>query len=119
MRQTLLLAAAGTMALAACTSTGNIERNAVKGAAIGAAAGAIIGNNSRGGDAEEGAEVGAVVGAIAGGLYGRRQDQIQEGGTYRRGRKPAQLTYDERADRYYYYDARDGRYYWQNGEPRN
>ncbi|MEM9840639.1 MAG: YMGG-like glycine zipper-containing protein [Pseudomonadota bacterium] len=118
MRSSLLLAGAAAMSLAACTSTGNIERNAVKGAAIGAAAGAIIGNNSRGGDAEEGAEVGAVVGAIAGGLIGRRQDQQQEGGTYRRGRKPAQLTYDERADRYYYYDAATDRYSWQNGEPR-
>ena len=42
---------------AACTSTGETERNALGGAAIGAAAGAIIGNNTGDGDAATGAAV--------------------------------------------------------------
>lgn len=116
----LTAALGSTVLLAACTHTGNIERNAIGGAAIGAAAGAIIGNNTRGGDAEEGAELGAVVGAIAGAARGRAQDVRSGEGTHRRGGpRTARLTYDERAGRYYYYDSATGRYYWENGEPRD
>ena len=55
---------------AACTSTGETERNALGGAAIGAAAGAIIGNNTGDGDAATGAAVGAAVGGAAGAARG-------------------------------------------------
>jgi hypothetical protein len=110
---------AGALGLAGCTTTGNIERNAVGGAALGAAAGAVIGNNTGSGDAEEGAEFGAVVGAAAGAARGRYQDmQSGEGTRLRRGPNGQQLYYDERAGRYYYFDQSRGRTYWQNGQLR-
>lgn len=116
---TILIVSAGALAMTACTTTGNVERGAVKGAAIGAVAGAILGNNSRGGDAEEGAELGAVVGAIAGGALGARQDRIEgEGTRLREGPAGRELYYDERAGRYYFFDESRGRTYWQNGELR-
>jgi uncharacterized protein YcfJ len=59
---------------AACTSTGNIERNAAGGAVLGGAAGAVIGNNTGDGNAGRGAAIGAGVGAIAGGVRGMSQD---------------------------------------------
>ena len=55
---------------AACTSTGETERNALGGAAIGVAAGAIIGNNVGDGDAGRGAAIGAAVGGAAGAARG-------------------------------------------------
>ena len=39
-----LAAVTGASLLAACTTTGNVERNAAGGAALGAVAGAVIGN---------------------------------------------------------------------------
>ena len=57
-----LAAMAGAGLLAACTTTGNVERNAAGGAALGALAGAVIGNNVGGGDAGTGAAIGAAIG---------------------------------------------------------
>ncbi|MEE4210551.1 MAG: YMGG-like glycine zipper-containing protein [Parvularcula sp.] len=109
----------GLLLLGACTTTGNMERNAVGGAALGAAAGAIIGNNIGSGDAEEGAELGAVIGAVGGAARGRMQDMNSgEGTRLRRGPGGRELYYDERAGRYYYFDESRGRTYWQNGELR-
>ncbi len=59
----IALAGAGVLA-SACTTTGNVERNAFGGAALGAIAGAIIGNNVGAGDAGTGAAIGAVHGVI-------------------------------------------------------
>lgn len=118
---TRLAAALGASALlAACTSTGNIERNAAGGAALGAVAGAIIGNNVGDGDAETGAAIGAVVGGAAGAARGRQQDQAQGGTTrrqYGQDRRDRQF-YDERAQRYYTVDPRTGDTYWENGQLR-
>merc|ERR1711916_130040 len=73
------LAAAALMT--ACTSTGNIERNAAGGAAVGAVAGAIIGNNVGDGDADRGAAIGAAVGGAAGAARGASQDRAVCGRT--------------------------------------
>ena len=59
---------------AACTTTGNVERNAAGGAVVGAIAGAVIGNNTGDGDAGSGAAVGAVVGGGVGAIKGCRED---------------------------------------------
>jgi phage tail tape-measure protein len=104
----LAVVAAGT--LSACTTSGNVERNAAGGAAIGALAGAVIGNNVGSGDAGAGAAIGAVVGGAAGAARGAQQDREQGFN--------ARQYYDESARRYYYYDARTQRYYWENGELR-
>jgi uncharacterized protein YcfJ len=119
MKSTMIALGGSALLLAACTTTGNVERNAVGGAALGAAAGALIGNNVGSGDAEEGAEIGAVVGAIGGAARGRMQDvNSGEGTRMRRGPAGRELYYDQRAGRYYYFDEGRGRTYWQNGELR-
>lgn len=61
---------ASALAMAACTSSGTAERNAIGGAALGAAAGAAIGNNVGDGDATRGAAIGAAVGGVAGAMRG-------------------------------------------------
>lgn len=127
---TLSAAASAAFALAACTTTGNIERGALGGAAAGAAIGAIVGNNTGDGDAGDGAEKGAAIGAIAGGVYGLGRDQAarqpQYGGqpTYGGpqpgyGATPPPRYYDQYARRYYTIDPRTGRTYWEDGSPRS
>lgn len=107
----IAIAGAGLLA-AACTTTGNVERNAAGGAALGALAGAVIGNNVGAGDAGTGAAIGAAIGGTAGAIRGCQQD----GGC---GATPNRRQfYDQRVGRYYYYDQRTGRYYWENGEPK-
>ena len=65
--KTTMIALMGVGVLAAaCTSTGNVERNAAGGAALGALAGAVIGNNVGGGSASTGAAVGAALGGTVG-----------------------------------------------------
>lgn len=111
-------AAAATLLLSACTTTGNVERNTATGAALGAVAGAVIGNNVGDGDAERGAAIGAVLGGAAGAVRGVQQDTAQGEGT--RMRQPAegqQLYWDRSRGRYYYCTA-DGKSYWRNGELR-
>jgi phage tail tape-measure protein len=113
------------LTLAACTSTGNVERNAAGGAALGALAGAVIGNNVGEGDAQTGALAGAAIGGAAGAYRGYRQDQDAEEGpgfaddqNYAANREQPRY-YDRGADRYYYVDPRTSRTYWENGAYRN
>jgi hypothetical protein len=114
----ILGAGVAALAMTACTSTGNMERNALGGAALGGAAGAIIGNNVGDGDAQTGAAIGAIVGGAGGAYAGRQQDQRQQSGQYQRGPNGETLQYDRQANRYYYVDSRSGRTYWANGEYR-
>lgn len=109
----LSLSAATALALGACSSTGNMERNAAVGATIGAVAGAVIGNNTGDGDARTGAAIGAVVGGAGGAYAGYQQDQ-------ERTRANGQPTYyDQAADRYFTVDRATGKTYWQNGQFRS
>lgn len=95
-------------ALGACTTTGNMERNAGAGAAIGAIAGAVIGNNTGSGDAGNGAVVGAVIGGTAGAVRGYSLDQRRdECATSRRG-----PTYRDRNGAYYYVIPNSNRTCW-------
>ena len=121
--KTLITAASALVLLAACTSTGNVERGAVGGAAAGAVVGAIIGNNVGDGDAETGAAIGAALGGAAGAAKGRQQDIATCGRTEKR--RPysqfgggARLEWDAQASRRFYYDQSSGRTYWENGEVR-
>ncbi len=117
MKLTLIaIAALGTLAATACTSSGNTERGAVTGALLGGAAGAIIGNNTGSGDAGQGAAIGAATGAIAGGVAGASSDRNNNNQQVGPNGEP--LLYDSYARRYYYVDRRSGRSYWANGEYR-
>lgn len=112
-------ASASLLALGACTTTGNVEKNAAAGAAAGALAGAVIGNNTGSGDAKDGAVIGAVLGGTAGALKGRQDDIASGEGTKMRQTAQGQtLYYDERAGRYFYVDPQTGKTYWQNGQLR-
>lgn len=97
--------------LSGCTTTGNMERNAVIGAGLGGVTGAIIGNNTGSGDAGTGAAIGAIVGGVGGAYTGYVRDQ--QGHNYR-----TELYYDQRYNRYYYIDPHTGRSYWRNGQYR-
>ncbi len=114
-RTTLTLFAAGALATA-CTQTGRTERGALGGAAVGAAAGAAIGA-ATGGNAGRGAAIGAGVGAAGGAVAGAASDRRNDDEAYNLNNR-AGLTYDSRADRYYYTDRSDGCTYWQNGDYR-
>lgn len=83
-------------ALGACTTTGNMERNAGAGAAIGAIAGAVIGNNTGSGDAGNG--------AVRGYSLDQRRDECA---TSRRG-----PTYRDRNGAYYYVIPDSNRTCW-------
>ncbi len=112
----ILTVSAAALTMAACSSSGLPERNAVIGGALGAAAGAAIGNNTGSGDAATGALIGGAVGAAAGAYTGCQQ----QGGCFVGGRRvQSELQYDQYARRYYYVDPQTGRTYWQNGEPRS
>ena len=128
--RSLTLAAA--FGLAACTSTGAIERNTGAGAALGGVVGAAIGNNVGDGDAKTGAAIGAVLGGAAGAARGANQDREREiqgisggQGAYGGYEEPyradgqAQRYYDRQADRYYTVDPRTGDTYWTNGDLRS
>lgn len=125
MLKTLTITAAA-LALTACTSTGNIERNVGAGAAIGGVVGAAVGNNVGDGDAKRGAAIGAVLGGAAGAARGANQDREAEiegyGGYDQPGYQAsgqAERYYDQRADRYYTVDPRTGDTYWTNGDLRS
>ena len=112
----IILLTATTALLAACTTTGNVERNAAIGAAGGAVLGAVIGNNTGSGDASTGAAIGAIIGGAGGAYSGVQQDRAQ--GQSTRLRQTAQgqdLVYDSYAGRYYFTDRTSGNTYWQNG----
>jgi hypothetical protein len=121
MKLMILSAAALTaLGLAACTSTGNVERGAVGGAALGALAGAAIGNNTGSGDAGQGAAIGAIVGGVGGAAVGAQQDRNQQTAQnqYQTGPNGEPLVYDRDYQRYYFVDRRTGRTYWANGDYR-
>lgn len=105
---------------AACTTTGNVEKNAAYGAAAGAVAGAVIGNNTGDGDAGEGAMIGAGVGAAAGAVYGYSKDQ-KAGTTTTQAPILDKSTryYDESTNRYYYFERGTSRTFYENGERRS
>ncbi len=110
----IILATSGLVT--ACTTTGNVEKNAVIGAAGGAAAGAILGNNIGDGDAETGAIIGAIVGGAGGAMVGHEKDKSHNMDTQMRQAASGQdLIYDPSADRYYFIDPATGRTYWQDG----
>ena len=115
MYRTSFVGLVSALSLAACTTTGNVERNAAAGAAIGAASGAVLGNNVGSGDAGEGAAIGAAVGAAAGAARGYGQDQkVEECARY-----TVWLTYyDNSEGRYYYMIPGTGRSCWSDGTPR-
>ena len=114
----LLLVA--VLPFAACTTTGEVERNAVGGAAAGAAIGAGVGAISGDVKVGEGAAVGAVVGAAAGAIRGTQRDRRYNGGTTQapnldRGTR----YYEESTGRYYYYERGTGRTFYENGQYRS
>jgi hypothetical protein len=108
----IALAGAGLL-VAACSSTGAVERNAAGGAARGARARAGLGNHVGGGAAGTGAALRAPGGGTAGPHKGCRED----GGCGAAAPNRRQY-FDERAGRYYYRDSATGRYYWEDGSPR-
>lgn len=98
----ICLAAAASLALAACGTTPT-ERAATGGLA-GAAVGAAVGGH----EPLVGALVGGAVGAGVGAATApRHYDNVNR-----------RQYYDQRAGRYYFYDPSTGRYYWENGQPR-
>jgi hypothetical protein len=103
MKKTMIALMGVGLIASACTSTGNVERNAAGGAALGALAGAVIGNNVGSGDAGTGAAIGAAIGGTAGAVKGCREDGGCGASTVNR-----RQYYDERAGRYYYYDSKSG-----------
>lgn len=116
---TLTTASVALLALGACTTTGNVERNAAIGALGGAAAGAIIGNNTGSGDAKTGAAIGAVVGGAGGAYSGTQKDKAVGEGTRTRVRANGQqLYFDQSTGRYFYVDGETGRTYYENGQLR-
>jgi uncharacterized protein YcfJ len=115
MKIQVIVAGLAATALAACTTTGNVERNAAGGAALGALAGAAIGNNTGDGDAETGAIVGGALGAAAGAYRGYSQDQRAQGAQQA---MQGQRYYDQRVGRYYYVDPQTGSTYWDDGSLR-
>ena len=111
------------LTLGACTTSGNMERNAIIGTGLGAGVGAIIGNNTGSGDAGTGALIGGIVGGTGGAYSGYIQDQnTYNRNPYYNNRNPytrgPQLHFDQRYRRYFYVNPQNGRTYWQNGEYR-
>lgn len=96
----IILASTTALMLAACTTTGNIERNTALGAASGAILGGIIGNNTGSGSGKDGAILGAIVGG-AGGIYtGAKADQTHQYSRVQSGQVPAHghhLQYSQNA----------------------
>jgi len=113
----VVLASAGLMA---CTTTGNVERNAAGGAAAGAAIGAGIGAISGDVGVGEGAAVGAVLGGVAGAVRGNSQDKDAIGGTAQRPTLDKSTRYyDDATGRYYYYEQGTSNTYYENFERRS
>ena len=113
--KTALITGLGAAALmgAACTTSGNMERDAAVGATIGAVTGAIIGNNVGDGDASTGAAIGAVVGGAGGAYSGYQKDQNATG-------PRGQTMYkDQATGRSFYVDQRTGQTYWADGSFRS
>ena len=114
------LVSIAALSVAACTTTGEVERNAAYGAAGGAAVGAGVGAVSGDVGVGEGAAYGAAVGAVAGAVYGANKDKRYNGGTREapildRGTR----YYEESSGRYYYYERGTGRTFYENGQYRS
>ena len=108
------------LSFAACTTTGEVERNAAYGAAGGAALGAGVGAVSGDVGVGEGAAYGAAAGAVAGAIYGANKDKRMNGGTTAapildRGTR----YYEESSGRYYYYERGTNRTFYENGQYRS
>lgn len=109
-----------SVAFAACTTTGNVERNAAGGAAAGAAIGAGIGAISGDVKTSEGAIAGAVIGGIVGGVRGNNKDKEIHGGTSQRPNLDKTTRYyDDQTGRYYYYEMGTSRTFYENYERRS
>lgn len=115
----LMLVGFTSLAFMACSTTGNVERNAGAGAAIGAAVGAGIGAISGDVGVTEGAAIGAGVGGAAGAYKGYRDDQAQGTPTSMAPNLDRSTRYfDEPTGRYYFYEQGTNRTYFENGELR-
>lgn len=109
-----------SVAFAACTTTGNVERNAAGGAAAGAAVGAGIGAVSGDVKTGEGAIAGAVIGGVVGAVVGNNKDKDLNGGTTARPVLDKSTRYfDEPTGRYYYYERGTSRTFYENFERRS
>ena len=108
------------LSIAACTTTGNVERGALGGAAAGAAVGAGVGAVSGDVKVGEGAAVGAVVGAVAGAVVGNNKDKRMNGGTTSAPILDKSRPFlEESTGRTYYYEKGTGRTFYANGEYRS
>lgn len=107
------------LSIAACTTTGNVERNALGGAAAGAAVGAGIGAVSGDVKVGEGAAAGAVVGGLIGAISGNKKDKVMHGGTVQAPILDKSTRYfDDNSKRYYYFERGTSRTFYENGERR-
>ncbi|MEE9347808.1 MAG: glycine zipper domain-containing protein [Robiginitomaculum sp.] len=106
-------ALSASLTLAACSTTGDMERDAAIGAGVGAVAGAVIGNNVGDGDATAGAAIGAVVGGASGAYHGYKKDETHSGP------QAQQMYVDEQVGRSFYVDESTGNTYWENGDFRS
>jgi len=108
------------LSIAACTTTGNVERNAAGGAAAGAAVGAGVGAVSGDVKVEEGAAAGAVVGGIIGAIRGNQKDKEINGGTVQAPNLDKTTRYyDDSTNRYYYFEKGTSRTFYENGQRRS
>lgn len=122
MTNLLKMAALSTAAIAfaACTTTGNVEKNAAGGAAAGAAVGAGIGAISGDVKTGEGAIAGAVIGGAVGALRGNKKDQQINGGTLQRPNLDTSQAYiDQNNGRTYYYEKGTSRTFYANYQLRS
>lgn len=109
-----------SVAFAACTTTGNVERNAAGGAAAGAAIGAGVGAISGDVKTSEGAIAGAVIGGVVGAIRGNNKDKDMNGGTTQRPvLDKTTRYYDDQTGRYYYYEKGTSRTFYENFEQRS
>jgi uncharacterized membrane protein len=112
--------ALATLSLAACTTTGQVERNAGYGAAAGAAIGAGVGAISGDVSVGEGAAIGAVIGGVSGAVVGHNKDKAQYGGTTSAPILDRSTRYfEESTGRYYFYERSTGRTFYENGQYRS
>ncbi|MEM7728999.1 MAG: YMGG-like glycine zipper-containing protein [Pseudomonadota bacterium] len=108
------------LSMAACTTTQNVERDAVRGAAAGAAAGALIGAISGDVKVGEGAAAGAAVGGVIGAVRGNQKDKQMQGGTYAAPNLDRSRAFEDATNgRIYYYERGTNRTFYSNGEYRS
>lgn len=108
-----------SLSIVACTTTGNVERNAIGGAAAGAAIGAGVGAVSGDVKVGEGAAAGAVVGGLIGAIKGTNKDAKVNGGTTQAAiLDKSTRYYDDNTKRYYYFEKGTSRTFYENGERR-